>query len=411
MEPYFFLSYARRRGPRVLIKRFYDDLCSELRRLGAGGNGSFGRPFLDVQSIQVGQDWNVALGHALGHCRSMVALYTPDYFRSDFCGREWKVFEDRQHLLREVAGVDARALIPVLWEPVPSVPAAAAHIQYESIDFGEDYARWGLRRILTADPGGEYGRIVRLLARQVLVAAEHFRIPVSTDVDLTAPKSAGPFPAGGDRAEPGSHALVLVAARTADAAHPRSRDPGCHGNSPADWNPYHSEHAEPLITRTRRLLEELGFTVRTEIVSDLLGRHLDEARARGQVAVLLVEAWAAADPAYRDAIRRYDRENHPGSVAIVPCGPDDAGEPPQSKAYWETVRGALPLSWASGAGEPLPLLQSGVCSEAFEGILHAVIAKARNHLFSYSEVPEPDSAPLPVLNAATCRPRTFESRS
>jgi FxsC-like protein len=419
LEPYFFLSYARRRGPRVLVKRFYDDLCAELRqelrRLRKGRPVPFDRPFLDVQSIQIGQDWNAALGDALGHCRTMLALYTPDYFRSDFCGREWKAFEDRQRSHRELAGVDAKALIPVLWEPVQNIPAGAAHIQYDNLEFGENYAQWGLRRILVADPGGEeYRRIVNLLARQILVAAEHFRIPAAEGLDLTAPESAGPFPSAAQRAEPGSHALLLVAARTSGTAHhQRSTDPGCHGESPTDWNPYHTESPEPVARRASQLLEERGFTVRTDVVSDVLGATLDEARGQGQVAVLLVEARAAADEPYGTALRAYDRSNHPGSAAIVPCGPDEAGDGPQSKPYWEAVRSVLPLNWAKGAGDPLPLLQSGIGSDEFDGALHAVVAKVQNHLFSFLETIKLDSlersrttsASLPVLSTvAVARP-------
>ncbi|MFD4502563.1 TIR-like protein FxsC [Streptomyces sp. NPDC058457] len=404
MEPYFFLSYARRRGPRVLIKRFYDDLCTELRDLRPKTSEPFGRPYLDVLSLQVGQDWNASLSDAVGHCRTMVALYTPDYFRSDFCGREWKAFEDRQRTLREVTGVDAGALIPVLWEPVPAVPSGADRIQYENIDFGEDYARSGLRRLLVMDPGGEYRRIVKLLAQQVLIAAEHFRIPAANDLDLKAPEAAGPFPSASDLAAPGSQAVLLVAARTAATAHPHSAQPRCpcHGDSPTDWNPFHAEHEEPLAAHARHLLEQSGLTVRTETVSNLLGQHLERARAQGQVAILLVEAWAAADEAYRNALRAYDRENHPGSVVIVPCGADEAGESSQSKAYWETVRGAFPLNWASGAGEPLPLVQMGALSDDFDRLLHSVVAKASNHLFSFlgeEEVHRTVSAPLPILNA------------
>nr|WP_119590212.1 TIR-like protein FxsC [Streptomyces scabiei] len=413
MEPYFFLSYTRKRGPLVLVKRFYDDLCAELRqellRLHKGNAVPFGRPFLDVQSIQVGQDWNAALCNALGHCRTMLALYSPEYFRSDYCGREWKAFEDRQRRHREVTGADAKALIPVLWEPVRQVPAGAAHIQYDNLDFGENYARWGLRRILIADPGGdEYRRIVNLIAHQILVAAEHFRILPANGLDITGPESAGPFPSAAERAEPGSHALLLVAARTSASAHPESTDPGCHGDSPVDWNPYHADSPEPLATRASLLLEERGFTVRTEIVSDLLGVTLDQARGQGQVAVLLVEASAASDESFVSALRAYDRSNHPGSAAIVPCDPEQAGDGAKGKAYWATVRDVLPYNWAKGAGDPLPLLQPGIAADQFDGTLHAVVAKAQNHLISFLETlrtnsletPRITTAPLPVLSTA-----------
>ncbi|MDX2724880.1 FxsC protein [Streptomyces scabiei] len=308
-----------------------------------------------------------------------------------------------------MTGADAKALIPVLWEPVRQVPAGAAHIQYDNLDFGENYARWGLRRILIADPGGdEYRRIVNLIAHQILVAAEHFRILPANGLDITGPESAGPFPSAAERAEPGSHALLLVAARTSASAHPESTDPGCHGDSPVDWNPYHADSPEPLATRASLLLEERGFTVRTEIVSDLLGVTLDQARGQGQVAVLLVEASAASDESFVSALRAYDRSNHPGSAAIVPCDPEQAGDGAKGKAYWATVRDVLPYNWAKGAGDPLPLLQPGIAADQFDGTLHAVVAKAQNHLISFLETlrtnsletPRITTAPLPVLSTA-----------
>lgn len=407
LDPYYFLSYARRHGPRVLVKRFYDDLCAELRRLRHGNEQLRGTPFLDIQSIQVGQDWNAALSQAIGHCRAMVALYTPDYFRSDFCGREWKAFEDRQRRHREATGADAKALIPVLWEPVQNIPDSVAHIQYENIAFGETYARVGLRRMLVSDPGGEYREIVRLLARQVATAAEHFRIPTTPGLDLSSLEAVGPFPSPADRAEPGSRVVLLVAARTAGGVDDDPTDPRCHGASPLDWNPYYEDTSDALIERAGRLLGERGFAIRAEVVSESLDDRLTEARRRRQVAILLVEAWATTDKPYATALAAYDRANHPGSAAIVPCGRGEA-EGTRGEEYTRRVKSAFVLNWAKSAGEPLPLLQTAVSHRDFNATLHAIILKGQNQLFSLSEPSAANAASLPILAVSPAPPSPTE---
>ncbi|MDX3645523.1 AAC(3) family N-acetyltransferase [Streptomyces sp. MB09-02B] len=77
-EPYFFLSYARRddRGS-AFVRRFYDDLLAELGRLGADCSGQ--QPFLDIERIGLGMDWESALGNEIGHCRALVALCSPSF--------------------------------------------------------------------------------------------------------------------------------------------------------------------------------------------------------------------------------------------------------------------------------------------------------------------------------------------
>jgi hypothetical protein len=43
------------------------------------------RVFLDSTDIRSGQEWTTRVAHALCHSRCLVALWTPDYFRSDPC--------------------------------------------------------------------------------------------------------------------------------------------------------------------------------------------------------------------------------------------------------------------------------------------------------------------------------------
>jgi hypothetical protein len=124
---YFFLSYARGVDDGYVLN-FFDDLCNEVRSLvGLRPEDQVG--FLDVQNIQPGDRWPDELIDALSHCRVFLPLYSPAYFGSEPCGKEWAAFQER--VLRHQAQHQTRssALIPVQWAPLPSLPAVASPIQ------------------------------------------------------------------------------------------------------------------------------------------------------------------------------------------------------------------------------------------------------------------------------------------
>jgi hypothetical protein len=72
---YFFLSYARG-DDDIFVKRFYQDLCGEVRVLvGTARDEEVG--FLDNYNIEPGHHWPQALVTALAECASFLALYAP----------------------------------------------------------------------------------------------------------------------------------------------------------------------------------------------------------------------------------------------------------------------------------------------------------------------------------------------
>lgn len=105
-EPYFFLSYARKDDRDEFVKRFYDDLALELRRIGADPSAQ--PPFRDVERLGLGADWARVLGGAVGHCRAFVALYSPSYLSSEYCGKEWTAFRERLDKYRQETEIDVR---------------------------------------------------------------------------------------------------------------------------------------------------------------------------------------------------------------------------------------------------------------------------------------------------------------
>jgi hypothetical protein len=96
MAHWFFLSYARCDAD-VYFKRFRQELAEAVRVKVGGDLESVA--FFDRDDIGAGEEWPDTLSAALQHSRIFVPIYTRSYFASDYCGREWEVFRQRQDAL------------------------------------------------------------------------------------------------------------------------------------------------------------------------------------------------------------------------------------------------------------------------------------------------------------------------
>ncbi|MFE7030750.1 TIR-like protein FxsC [Streptomyces sp. NPDC057621] len=203
-EPYFFLSYARMDNSGEFVNRFYDDLVGELRQIGADPAAQ--PPFRDIEGLGLGTDWARALGDAVGHCRAFIALYSPAYLNSEFCGKEWTAFRERLERYRQETDINVPALVPVTWTPVEgNLPDEVADLQYNEPGLGDEYLTRGLLHILKTDPTGPaYRKVVERVAAQVRIAADRFRLPITPSLDLGEVR--GLFPAFTHQrlAEPGT---------------------------------------------------------------------------------------------------------------------------------------------------------------------------------------------------------------
>lgn len=85
-----FLSYAR--ADNRENDRYVDRLAEEMTRLYRLRTGRELRIFLDKQEITTAQMWEREINTALRRSSLMIAVLSPDYFRSSWCGREWDGF-------------------------------------------------------------------------------------------------------------------------------------------------------------------------------------------------------------------------------------------------------------------------------------------------------------------------------
>ncbi|WP_422771802.1 TIR-like protein FxsC [Plantactinospora sp. WMMC1484] len=170
---YFFLSYAHGgRDDQARVQRFFVDLSMEIGTL-AGEDVGTPVGFHDGGALRLGDHWPRQLFEALCRAQTMIALFSPRYFRSDFCGREWAVFSERIRRWEQAAGPRQARLIPIFWVPTP-VPDFLGHIQHHDPRLGPAYEREGLRELLREN-GRDYDRFVLALARLVCEAVQQDR--------------------------------------------------------------------------------------------------------------------------------------------------------------------------------------------------------------------------------------------
>ncbi|CAO5159361.1 FxsC C-terminal domain [Frankia sp. AiPs1] len=175
---YFFLSYARLDGQDDnYLHRFVNDLRREVRAR-SGHPSVEGVGFLDTTNIQPGEAWSEELSDALHRCHTFVAICSPSFFASEYCGKEWQAFSDRCQDGYLPDGGRSPSLLPVIWTPLPDLPPALARLQYDHVGFGELYARRGLRYLLQLRGNhDEYQEFLVSLAERIVHLVRRSPLP------------------------------------------------------------------------------------------------------------------------------------------------------------------------------------------------------------------------------------------
>ncbi len=344
-SPYFFLSWARTDAEDPYVNRFYNDLMTELS---ARVEDFFEQPSFEELS---------RLSRTVGSCRTFVALYSPAYFNSPRCGSEFAAFTERLGRHQRFSGVDARALVPVMWAPQPvSLPDSAARYQWLEPEMGEEYAQHGLRHLLRTEPNGEpYRRVVATVARAVRTAAEHYRLPTTPDLDLASVLPAfraQPVP------RPSAHAQVFLS-------------PG----------------ATPLVRRAERVIVEQGLTMSVGRIDGSLADRLDEAERLSGISILIIDPRDLRAIELQEALDDFARANRPLTGVIVLREDDEVDLPDELRRVFSDRR----------ARRKYPLFV-GVTSDGFDHRLTDLVAVATNQLMDVAPPRRlPSGPPAPPL--------------
>lgn len=181
---WFFFSYAPA-DYGAYLRKFYEDLTSELRGLLALPRAKLG--FFDRDTIALSATWDAALEEALRSCRVFLPLYSPSYFRSPYCGKEFALFQKRLHNYQQQQGlpVDYSLILPVLWLPerviLRDLPAPINKIPYTDESYPNEYTSEGVRSLLRLRKyHDQYQIFVTKLAVNIVKAAQRVVLPPFT---------------------------------------------------------------------------------------------------------------------------------------------------------------------------------------------------------------------------------------
>jgi hypothetical protein len=140
LSPLFFVSYSHsdesyapnslEHEPNWRFMKFFSELSENVAELISRGAGA--DPGYIDQSIAGGEQWTTELLKAVGTCQVFVALLSVRYIESDWCGKEWHAFSQRE--ISRLDGNEPRsqtAIIPVIWAPFPQdrCPSAVTAVQ------------------------------------------------------------------------------------------------------------------------------------------------------------------------------------------------------------------------------------------------------------------------------------------
>jgi len=347
----FFLSYAHDDDGRGgYVRDFLDDLRDEMHRMTGRAQEDLG--FIDVE-IRTGDQWDAVIAREIAECRVLLALCSPLYFGSEFCGKEWQAFADRLAAEPPVDNRPPPLIVPLRWEAMAwdTMPAAARAVQHAK--FGHaDYDSLGLRQMVKRKLA--YGLAYDLLLKEIVGKIEEAvaqfplrRAGVRPAFDTVAnafkptpaggPASAQPAPVAGaipapaDAARSGGpkHVHLVLAAPTAGDQADRPLAAPYYGPRPEDWTPFHPDERAPLIRRALAVVVEKDMTPYPERLDGQILARLDKAKQDNELVVLLIDPWAALEP-HHASLTAYDGrlDRHSGAVLIWnPADPANAGQP------------------------------------------------------------------------------------
>lgn len=186
--PSFLLSYARDDdeddpGPgSTIVRVVFESLRMEVARR-TGLRPSAHASFIDV-AIPVGACWEDQIHEGARTCDVFVAALSPSYFRREWCGREWAIYERR----RTAAGAaSAREIVPIRWRPFPEPPVAIPdgcltdRDDAAWRDAAAAYTELGMAWLVTNRGAPPYGvhfhRIIRSLADRIVTTAGRGDLP------------------------------------------------------------------------------------------------------------------------------------------------------------------------------------------------------------------------------------------
>ena len=307
--PIAFFSYARENLKQPL-QAFYDDLRGTLEDQVGWKEGDDPVMFFDKGGDNGGldlmEDWQADIERALQTTTVLVCITSPTYFRKEFCGKEYFLFDDRRRQALNDRKLPRPVVLPVIWLPVegglPPYMDTASNLPAQVPDL---YRKIGLKELMTTDRPA-YERCVLGFAKAIEQAWKTYwnmpRLPYRVDFKNTPNSFEGgewreAVDAGGFIRGP--EVVNFLFAATTQSRRPNSG----YGKRPSEWRPYYPKDASTVVTHAKgaSLQQSLKFreipfleegpnaAALPPAVDGLLREKLNDARERKNLTVALAD--------------------------------------------------------------------------------------------------------------------------
>ena len=191
----------------------------------------------------------------------LVSVVSPTYVRNAQTGKEVGFFSHRRGQL-------AGNFVPIVWVPVPTLPAVLADIQLYGSEMPERYQREGARALLTGRNTRDLQRTVSALTDSIVRTANGVRgrppaIEPVPDFDTLA--------SAWDRKPSRSPQSVhfIVAAAGAKEMTTLRTSIAAYGQDSIDWKPFFPPNAASVATLVQKVAAE------ADLLSDVLALQPD----------------------------------------------------------------------------------------------------------------------------------------
>lgn len=342
--PYdFFFSY-RRADFGAQMREFFSDLSEEVRKL-RGLDKYDNIAFFDQENIETGDNWDAALLNALQQSKVLVPLYSPAYFKSEYCGKEWQSFHlRRQAHAQQHSGAEPAVIRPVIWIPIRkdnkltlpgNVSEAVKRVQFTWKEEDSAINQEGLEQMVRIKVNNtqQYWNFVRDFAEELKDAIEQIdlqpldQVPALADIPSAfnvALPVGGPAPVG----KPGFRRHVRFIFAALDPVHlGAGRNPTPYQDEGgADWKPFYPDHQRRIGPMATHIVSDADIDFdcdQIELSKDLAGA-VRAALKEGKPVVVFVDRWSLYSSAeFQDIFREFDGQNFNNCAVLLPWNPGD----------------------------------------------------------------------------------------
>jgi FxsC-like protein len=348
MAAQIFVSYASDNRSYKTDRELFDEFVSEVVNEVNQTKGTDATAFLAHRDIESGDEWPQSLRDALRTSRVMLSFFSPHYFNSRWCGREFQVFRDRRKHWVPAATDDPNAtfIVPILWIPEPPPAGISGSLQDWDSGFPQDYRDLGLRQLLYLERKTERVLVrsalaARIVKRLALAALPELAALSAVDTLASAFDPAG-APAAGAAAEANPAYFVFAAGSRAEIANTARNNIGPWAATDGrDWRPYFPQSPDSAGALAQRAAGDKKRRFVPLACDANLADRLKEAKQENAPVVIFADPWTFSLQPYRKALQDYDLLNLLNCSMLVAWNADDEETAQQKTALMTDLQKTL----------------------------------------------------------------------